>query len=110
MDAVDLNAVWILADHHGVPLVADRLAGPIPRTGIGSLRRGFFLAGYHQTDLRVPASIKTGSATRRRHCEVVQCDQGVWIYSTGQRRQGCIRDIGGRKAGLSSLNQGAEVS
>ena len=38
-------------------------------------------------------------------------DQGVWIYSTRQRRQRCIRaHLSVERAGLSSLNEGAKVS
>ena len=39
-----------------------------------------------------------GVWTGDRYCEVVQCDQGVWIYPARQRRQGCVRaHLGGRK-------------
>ena len=45
-----------------------------------------------------------------RYREVVQRDQGIWIYSTRQRRQRCIRAHLIERAGLSSLNEGAKVS
>jgi cold shock protein len=42
---------------------------------------------------------------------VVQCDQGIWIYSTRQRRKDVFVHISAvEKAGPSSLNEGAKVS
>ena len=43
--------------------------------------------------------------------EVVQSDQGLWIYSaTGWRRKGCVCPyLSVEKAGLSTLNEGQVV-
>jgi cold shock CspA family protein len=47
-----------------------------------------------------------------RYGEVVQLDQGVWIYPARQGRQGCpfVHVSAVERAGLSSLNEGAKVS
>src|SRR5258706_13178159 len=53
------------------------------------------LGGFLLAQLPFRASTATivflGRAKRGdRYCEVVQRDQGIWVYSTRQRRQGCV--------------------
>jgi len=36
------------------------------------------------------------SGRAERDCEVVQCDQGLWFYSTGRRNKGRVRPYLGR--------------
>jgi hypothetical protein len=43
--------------------------------------------------------------------EMVQRDQGLWLYRAGQRRQGRVPPhLSCGKAGLSNLREGAKIS
>ena len=65
----------------------------------------------HVLTLSISSLLNMESDHGDRYCEVVQSDQGLWVYSAGwRRRQGRIRSyFGGRRAGLSTLNEGQKV-
>ena len=51
------------------------------------------------------------SGRAERDCEVVQCNQGLWFYSTGRRNKDVFVHISAvGRAGLSTLAEGAKVT
>src|SRR5260370_595151 len=75
---------------------ASRRPGLRKNLASGALVGGFWLAD--RSDRRsTTAIVYCGERGRgNRYCEVVQLDQGLWIYTARQRRQGCLRAHFGR--------------
>jgi hypothetical protein len=68
---------------------------------------------YCPADLGCRHCYKRECGRGDRYCEVVQCNQRLWIYSI--QPDNCGKDVfvhisAVEKAGLSSLNEGAKVS
>jgi hypothetical protein len=68
-----------------------------------------FIAAPTFSSILNSASLSSEESEPDASKEGRQLDQGLWIYTTRQRRQGCLRAHFGRGAGLRSLNEGAEV-